>query len=247
MWKIRNLLFFGLIGLHSAAFPCPNGLPYQPRSELAGAGFSELGASHELPKGWHLYGFKDASVPLPTELTKRVVLIEEGEWVEGIYLVGDGPRLLWSAHLARNQKSQAIHGEDLLRKAISEEIPKDRPLEKGECVDALTALVFLDQVTNESTTAAYDLGEAIALHGEFASEQLVDVFWRNRNNELVIGSWRLPPKEAAILNHFNAESNTQESDDPFQELLACIEVSPSRTCQDIEVPRASIEVKAGLF
>ena len=116
-----------------------------------------------------------------------------------------------------------------------------------ECVEIVTALLFLDQISNESTTAAYDLSPAIALHGKQGFEEVAEVFWRNTNDELVIATWRLSQRDAGILGHFNSEAQNPGIDHPFQDLLDCIDHNPGKLCQDIELPNLSIEVRADWF
>ncbi len=242
----RKLILSAFVSVNALALACPEGIPYEPRSALAGAGFSQLEATPQLPEGWNVYAFGGVVVPIPDQLANRVVLIEEEGRIRHIHLIGEGPSLVWSAHIAAARQGQSTRGEVLLRRAISKNIPRDQPIQKSQCIETVEALAFLDLVSRESA-AAYDFGYAIALHGKRGPEDIFDVYWRNSDDELIIATWELAPAEAGILGHLSTDAEMWRTANPFQALLDCVQLSTAEVCQDIEVAGIAIESGFGLL
>jgi len=243
MKKTSVTFLFALFFIPALAVECPSGVPYEPESGLAGAGFREFRAVSELPPDWGVYQFRGASVPIPSKLASRIVLVGDEERVDQLYLQSEGSGLIWTADLSN---ALAVHGrtgtpiEALLKNGISGSALERRPMEQPECHRALASLISLDLLSDGDSDAAYELGPALLLNGRSWEGERWDIYWRNSENKLTLASWRLSGGHPAVLGHFDATHKPQPPDDAFQEFLRCVERRSPQICAGIELPGVTV-------
>lgn len=237
-------LCLAFVCLQSLASDCRNGVPYQPHSALAGAGFSEPPSKSALPAGWKIYEFRGASLPIPAELADRIVLLGDEEGVDHIYLQGDDPRQRWILDLTGRisvHENTGIPIELLFRNAISGKALEQESLEESECMKNLVSLLALDLFTDEDSSEAYDIGSALIMNGRSWDGKRWEIFWRDSAESLIHASWTLAFEDIGILAHFSASPPSQDPGNRFQHFFDCVSEGSPEQCQEIQLPGVFVE------